>query len=99
MANHHATAAPRPRDPALVPCLAGAATRSIDGSSTAVPEVLVGDLGAALPLVTRLKATGVKVAVIGPASNPDDVRRAVNEFVDLASLSETAMRIAGRHRA
>lgn len=61
--------------------------------------VLVGDLGAALPLVTRLKATGVKVAVIGPASNPDDVRRAADEFVDLASLSETATRTAGRHRA
>lgn len=61
--------------------------------------VLVGDLGAALPLVTRLKATGVKVAVIGPASNPDDVRRAADEFVDLASLSGTAGRTGGRHRA
>ncbi|MEO5663420.1 MAG: NYN domain-containing protein [Nocardioides sp.] len=61
--------------------------------------VLVGDLGAALPLVTRLKATGVKVAVIGPASNPDDVRRAVDEFVDIASLRETARRTGGRHRA
>lgn len=61
--------------------------------------VLVGDLGAALPLVTRLKATGVKVAVIGPASNPDDVRRAVDEFVDIASLGETATRTGGRHRA
>ena len=61
--------------------------------------VLVGDLGAALPLVTRLKATGVKVAVIGPASNPDDVRRAADEFVDLDSLSGTAGRTGGRHRA
>jgi len=32
--------------------------------------VLVGDIGAALPLVTRLKATGVKVAVIGPPATP-----------------------------
>lgn len=61
--------------------------------------VLVGDLGAALPLVTRLRASGVKVAVIGPASNPDDLRRAVDEFVDIASLSGTATRTAGRHRA
>lgn len=61
--------------------------------------VLVGDLGAALPLVTRLKATGVKVAVIGPATNPDDVRRAVDEFVDIASLGEAIRLIGGRHRA
>lgn len=62
--------------------------------------VLVGDLGAALPLLTRLKAKGVKVAVIGPASNPDDVRRAVDDFLDIASLNETAAtRARGRHRA
>lgn len=62
--------------------------------------VLVGDLGAALPLLTRLKANGVKVAVIGPASNPDDVRRAADDFLDIASLNETAAtRARGRHRA
>ncbi|WP_310529032.1 NYN domain-containing protein [Nocardioides sp.] len=61
--------------------------------------VLVGDFGAALPLVTRLKAAGVKVAVIGPASNPDDVRRDADEFVDIASLSQPAAASRGRHRA
>lgn len=61
--------------------------------------VLVGDLGTALPLVTRLKAAGVKVAVVGPASNPDDVRREADEFLDIASIGDTATRTGARHRA
>lgn len=62
--------------------------------------VLVGDLGAALPLVTRLKAAGVRVAVIGPDSNPDDVRRDAHEFMDIAALDGPAFTPArGRHRA
>lgn len=62
--------------------------------------VLVGDLGNALPLVTRLKAVGVKVAVIGPASNPDDIRRDADDFLDLTSLSDPARAPArGRHQA
>lgn len=62
--------------------------------------VLVGDLGPALPLVSRLKAAGVKVAVIGPATNPDDLQRDADEFLDIASLGHVAAPPArGRHQA
>ena len=62
--------------------------------------VLVGDLGAALPLVTRLRSHGVTVALVGPVGTPEDLRRSVDDFVEVASLDGAAASTArGRHRA
>lgn len=63
--------------------------------------VLVGDLGSALPLVTRLQALGLGVVGIGPAPTPHDLRGACDTFIPLESLvvTDAAEGNGGRHRA
>jgi len=63
--------------------------------------VLVGDVGAATPLVERLREHGITVSAAGPASTPHDFRAACTDFLDVTSLveAETRWEAAGRHRA
>lgn len=62
--------------------------------------VLVGDVGAATPLVVRLRELGISVTGIGPTRTPHDFRLACDEFWDLAEFCDSAAdRAAGRHRA
>ncbi len=63
--------------------------------------VLVGDVGAATPLVERLREHGITVSAAGPAGTPHDFRAACTDFLDLTRLveAETHWEAAGRHRA
>ena len=62
--------------------------------------VLVGDVGAASPLVERLRERGVGVSAAGPASTPHAFRAICSDFVDLSALAtDGPPRSAGRHRA
>jgi len=62
--------------------------------------VLVGDVGAATPLVERLRERGVGVSAAGPATTPHAFRAVCSDFVDLSRLStDSPPRSTGRHRA
>lgn len=63
--------------------------------------VIVGDVGAALPLVTRLQGLGLTVVGIGPAPTPHDLRSACDTFIPLESLEvrDAGEGNGGRHRA
>ena len=68
--------------------------------SSAVDEVVIaGDLTAALPLVHRLHAAGVRVVAVGAGRTPFDVRAASDAFIDLGLVEPRAYVTAGRHRA
>ena len=68
--------------------------------SAAVDEVVIaGDLTAALPLVHRLHAAGVRVVAVGAGRTPVDVRAASDAFIDLGLVGPGAYVTAGRHRA
>lgn len=60
---------------------------------------VVGDLGSALPLVTRLQALGLRVVGVGPAPTPHDLRAACDTFVTLETLAAGEPGNGGRHRA
>jgi hypothetical protein len=60
---------------------------------------LVGELGAALPLVTRLQATGLGVVGVGPPQTPHDLRAACEAFLNLETLLVSDPTDGGRHRA
>jgi hypothetical protein len=71
-------------------------------ATTAVEHlVLVGDVGAATPLVERLRELGVTVTGVGPPRTPHDFRAACHDFWDLAALEDAdgQSRSTGRHRA
>lgn len=85
-------------DPALVAitvdALDLAASRAVDHL------LLVGDVGAATPLVDRLRELGVPVTAVAPASTPHDFRAACTEFRDLTALAHAEGEPSGgRHRA
>lgn len=91
------------QDPALIAltidAIELAATARLDGI------VLVGDVGSVMPLIHRLRETGLSVIVAGPPATPLDIRGACTEFIDLRSLesagaaSNGAASNGGRHRA
>jgi hypothetical protein len=87
-------------DPALV----ALAVDALDLAATAEVDhlVLVGDVGAATPLVERLRERAVGVSAAGPPSTPHAFRAVCTDFVDLATLStdgDQPKPTAGRHRA
>ena len=85
-------------DPALVAITVDA----LDLATTAEVDhlVLVGDVGAATPLVERLRERAVAVSAAGPASTPQAFRTVCADFVDLATLPSNGFRLSGgRHRA
>ncbi len=86
------------QDPALIALTMDAvelaAAACLDG------VVLVGDVGSAMPLLHRLRESGLTVIVAGPPATPLDIRGACSEFVDLRSLDGTGPGTTpGRHRA
>lgn len=85
-------------DPALVALTVDAL--ELAAASEVDDLVLVGDVGAATPLVERLRERGVGVSAAGPGSTPHAFRALCREFVDLSTLpTDVAPRSAGRHRA
>jgi hypothetical protein len=85
-------------DPALVALTVDA----LDLATTAEVDhlVLVGDVGAATPLVERLRERAVGVSAAGPPSTPHAFRAVCTEFLDLSMLDDgTGWSVTGRHRA
>ncbi|WP_432478023.1 NYN domain-containing protein [Nocardioides sp. GXQ0305] len=85
-------------DPALVALTVDA----LDLAATAEVDhlVLVGDVGAATPLVERLRERAVGVSAAGPASTPHAFRAVCTDFLDLSTLATDGDHpAAGRHRA
>ena len=85
-------------DPALVAITVDAlelvATADVDHL------VLVGDVGAAGPLLERLRERSVGVSAAGPASTPHSFRTRCEDFLDFSTLTDSGVRpAAGRHRA
>jgi hypothetical protein len=83
-------------DPALVAITVDA----LDIAATVEVDhlVLVGDVGAATPLVERLRERGIGVSAAGPPSTPHAFRAACTDFLDLSTLGDTRS-AGGRHRA
>ena len=85
------------QDPALIAltmdAIELAAGARLDG------VVLVGDVASAMPLLNRLRESGLTVIVAGPPATPLDIRGACSEFVDLRSLNGAGPATPGRHRA
>lgn len=85
-------------DPALVALTVDA----LDLAATAEVDhlVLVGDVGAASPLVERLRERAVGVSAAGPSSTPHSFRAVCSDFLDLSTLGNgDHWAVTGRHRA
>jgi len=90
------------QDPALIALTMDAVELAAGAGLDGV--VLVGDVGSAMPLLHRLRESGLTVIVAGPPATPLDIRGACSEFVDLRSLNGagpggTPGSSPGRHRA
>lgn len=84
------------------PALAALTVEALTLATTVALErvFLVGDVGAATPLVERLRELGIRVTAVGPARTPHDFRSACDDFWDLAEFEDGGRhRDAGRHRA
>lgn len=62
--------------------------------------VLVADLESVLPLITRLRASGIQVVAVGPATTPPHLRNQADSFIDIcATAHQRAQPRGGRHRS
>lgn len=85
-------------DPALVAITVDALDLAASGEVDHL--CLVGDVGAAGPLVERLRERAVGVSAAGPASTPHAFRTVCSDFLDLTALSEECeWPQVGKHRA
>lgn len=82
-------------DPDLVALTVEALT--LAASAEVDHVVLAGDVGAATPLVARLRELGIHVTGVGPARTPHDFREACDVFWEYAELGRGSA--SGRHRA
>jgi len=86
------------QDPALIALTMDAVELAAAGALDGV--VLVGEVGSAMPLLHRLRESGLTVIVAGPPATPLDIRGACSEFMDLRSLDGAEPGSwPGRHRA
>lgn len=61
--------------------------------------VVVADLEAVRPLLTRLRASGTRVVAVGPATTPPGLRNQVDELIEIQALDHPgAHPVEGRHR-